>query len=78
MMDLGGLPGAISSAATAINDSGQVVGWSLIGRVSYATEWSDGAVINLGELPGSAGSEADGINEFGQAVGYSCFAVVKT
>jgi probable HAF family extracellular repeat protein len=38
---------------------------------SFATEWSDGRVIDLGGLPGSTRSAAFGINDVGQVVGYS-------
>lgn len=37
----------------------------------FATEWSNGTVINLGGLPGSTRSEAYGINDAGQVVGFS-------
>jgi probable HAF family extracellular repeat protein len=39
--------------------------------ISYATEWSDGSVIDLGGLQGATFSEAAGINTAGQIVGYS-------
>ena len=50
IIDLGGLPGATTSRALGINDSGVVVGYSVVGGVDYATEWSDGSIINLGGL----------------------------
>ena len=37
----------------------------------FATEWSNGQVINLGGLPGSTRSQAYGINDAGQVVGFS-------
>ena len=43
---------------------------------SYATEWSDGRVIDLGGLPGSTDSYAYGINDAGQAVGDSRLSTV--
>ena len=46
VINLGGLPGSTDSIAEAINDAGQVVGYSdvggLFGGVGYATEWSRG------------------------------------
>ncbi len=68
---MGGLPGSTDNGASGINDAGQVVGSSEVGRVTYATEWSGGSVINLGGLPGSTLSGADSINDGGQAVGSS-------
>jgi probable HAF family extracellular repeat protein len=47
------------------------VGYSYVDGVPYATEWSDGKIINLGGLPGSTGSFATGINDAGQVVGYT-------
>ena len=51
MIDLGGLPGSTSLFGELnINDSGQVIGFSVVaGGYLYATEWSGGVVINLGE-----------------------------
>ena len=69
--DLGSLPGSTGFEAVAINDSGQVVGWSIVGDYSYATEWIDGVPHSLGNLPGSPDCEAYGINDVGQVVG-SC------
>jgi uncharacterized membrane protein len=69
--DLGGLPGSTENVANAINDSGQTVGYSLIGDIAYAIEWSSGSVINLEGLPGSTFAEAYSINDAGQAVGFS-------
>jgi probable HAF family extracellular repeat protein len=38
---LGGLPGATASYASAINNSGQIVGYSTVGiGYAHATEWS--------------------------------------
>ena len=41
----------------------------------YATEWSDGRVINLGGLHNSPNSAAYGLNDAGQAVGVSSIGV---
>ena len=72
VINLGGLPGSISSFANGINDAGQVVGYSLFpdGAI-VATEWSHGSIINLGGLPGTMFSQALSINDAGQAVGFS-------
>jgi probable HAF family extracellular repeat protein len=69
IIDLGGLPGATFSAAQGINDAGQVVGYSVVGGLTYATEWSDGNVINLD--PNNSSSMALAINDTGQVVGES-------
>ena len=47
------------------------MGYSLIGDIAYATEWSSGGVITLEGLPGSTFTEAYSINNAGQAVGSS-------
>jgi hypothetical protein len=73
VIDLKGLPGFTESQAASINNSGQVVGFSIVGGVEAATEWSRGSVMNLGGLSGSEGSAAIGINSVGQAVGVSLF-----
>ena len=44
---------------------------SLPAAAQWATEGSNGSVINLGGLPGATGSVAYGISNAGQAVGYS-------
>jgi uncharacterized membrane protein len=69
VLNLGGLPGSVFSAATDINDPGQAVGRSFVGATQYAVEWSGGDVIKLGGLPGAVSSVADGINDSGQVVG---------
>lgn len=43
----------------------------------FATEWSDGRVIDLGGLPGSTLSDALGINDTGHVVGYSEFPIIS-
>jgi hypothetical protein len=43
-----------------VNDSGQAVGFSIVGGLFLATEWSGGSVINLVNLPGSTNSVASG------------------
>jgi probable HAF family extracellular repeat protein len=64
--DLGLLPGADYSWASAINEAGDVVG----GSGSRAVLWRDGAIIDLGTLGGGF-SAAQDVNENGEVVGYS-------
>lgn len=73
--DLGTLGGPYSSAA-AINNVGQIVGWSDTAVLPWpsisrhATLWNDGAhVTDLGTLGGDQ-SYAAGINDSGQVVGW--------
>jgi probable HAF family extracellular repeat protein len=70
MTDLGTLRGD-ESFATAVNDAGQVVGYSqLLNNAAYhAFLWQGGAMTDLGTLSGN--SYAYGINAQGQVVGYS-------
>ena len=59
IIDLGTLPDGIESVPTGINDSGQVVGYSLTGaNVHSAFLYSDGLMSNLGVLPGDIDSRA--------------------
>jgi probable HAF family extracellular repeat protein len=72
MIDLGTLGGS-SSGARAINDSGQIVGWSLTGPypfVDHAFLYS-GSMIDLGVLPGADASVAFAINKSGLITGMS-------
>jgi uncharacterized membrane protein len=75
VIDLGGLSRFSSSAALAINNTGQVVGSTYIpGYGNYATEWSGvvgGSIINLDNLPRFTNSGATSINDAGQVVGES-------
>lgn len=59
-----GLPGSTSSIATAINDLGQVVGWSRVNGVPQAWLWHDGQIQ---ALPGMR--TAVDINNSGQIIG---------
>ena len=82
MTDLGMLPGAVpnvmdhySSGAIAINDNGQVVGYSTTGTATrHAVLWQNGNITDLG-LPSSdvspfaLNSTAWAINNKGQVVG---------
>jgi probable HAF family extracellular repeat protein len=77
LRDLGTLPGGTTSAGFAINDFGQVVGWSnsaVSPYTSHATLWSQGiGIFDLNDLiPVNSGwlvYEATGTNDWGQIVG---------
>lgn len=78
MRELSPLPGETSSAATAINDKGQVVGISgicdrAVGRFSaaHAVLWQDGTVTDIGNLGGVAWNTPTAINNRGDVVGFS-------
>jgi probable HAF family extracellular repeat protein len=78
LIELPPLPGDTVSAATAINDRGQVVGISgicdrAVGRFSaiHAVLWQDGRPIDLGSLGGVAWNTPMAINERGDVVGFS-------
>jgi probable HAF family extracellular repeat protein len=69
--DLGTLGGG-DAWAVALNDFGQVVGYSAIastGFLNHAFLYSGGKMRDLGTLPGGTSSDASGINIFGQVVG---------
>jgi probable HAF family extracellular repeat protein len=72
------LPGDTVSAATALNDRGQVIGISgicdrAIGRFSaiHAVLWQDGRPSDLGNLGGVAWNTPMSINERGDVVGFA-------
>jgi probable HAF family extracellular repeat protein len=70
--DLGTLPGGTSSAAYAVNDQGQIVGYSSAGDGgNHAVLFANGTVTDLGRLPDGLYSYAYGINSAGQIVGAS-------
>jgi probable HAF family extracellular repeat protein len=72
MTDLGYLPGGNYSAATAINDLGQVTGYSYTPSGKYhAFLWSKSTGMkDLGVLPNGALSTGNDINNSGQIVGW--------
>jgi probable HAF family extracellular repeat protein len=66
--DIGDL-GADGAAASDVNSSGQVIGWSFqSGRFPHAFLWENGQMADLGTL-GGASSYAYGISDSGQVVG---------
>ena len=71
--DLGNLGSMTFSTANAINNNGQVAGYSYTGSSYHAFLYSDFAMTDLGTLGGSE-SYAYGINTSGQVVGYASTA----
>jgi probable HAF family extracellular repeat protein len=73
MMDLGGLPGFNFTTASAVNASGQVVGWAENPQRDHvgAFLYTSGQMINLGTLPGDTSAMALAINSHGTVVGTS-------
>lgn len=72
------LSGDTSGAATALNDSGQIVGISgtcdqAVGRftAAHAVLWEDGRVRDLGNLGGNAWNTPMAINQRGEIVGFA-------
>jgi probable HAF family extracellular repeat protein len=77
MKNLGKLPGSVNSAGIAINDLGQVAGYSDCGTgCAHAVLWSKakGSILDLGVLPGAKSAYAHGINNVGQVVGLVFYA----
>ncbi len=78
VQELPPLPGDTVSAATAINDRGQVVGISgicdnAVGRFSaaHAVLWEDGVVTDPGDLGGETWNTPMAINQQGEVVGFA-------
>jgi len=78
MQELPPLPGDSTSAATAINDLGQVVGISgdcgvAVGSVSarHAVLWQNGVPTDLGNIGGDAWNTPTAINNQGTIVGFA-------
>jgi probable HAF family extracellular repeat protein len=72
------LPGDTASAATALNDRGQVVGISgicdqAVGRLSAIHDvlWEDGKPVDIGDLGGVAWNTPMMINQRGDIVGFA-------
>ena len=62
--------GFFSATTTAVNDSGDVVGYAGSPNIdSHAVLWRNGMAIDLGVWPGGHYSVATGINNLGQIVG---------
>ena len=62
--------GFFSATPTAVNDSGDVVGYAGSPNIdSHGVLWRDGMAIDLGVWPGGHYSVANGINNLGQIVG---------
>jgi probable HAF family extracellular repeat protein len=77
--DLGTLGGVTNNAALAINNWGQIVGFSDLpgDSTGHAFIWQHGVMSDIGTLPGAGCpamclSSAWGINDAGQVVGQSC------
>lgn len=69
--DLGTLTGGNYSAAFAINNHGQIVGYSTSNSGNRAFLWQSGSMNSLGVLPGGGDSVAIDINNSGQIIGRS-------
>ncbi|MEU7906143.1 hypothetical protein [Actinoplanes sp. NPDC049118] len=69
MTDLGVLPGGSHSYAAAINDRGDVVGYSETAGGPHAFRWREGVLTDLGGDPVTDYSVAHGVNNTGQIVG---------
>ena len=68
-----GTLGGNVSAATAINASGHVTGYSIISGGSYyhAFLWSRGVMQDLGAILSDGNSHGNGVNDSGQVTAYS-------
>jgi probable HAF family extracellular repeat protein len=69
--EVGHLPGEPLTTGMAINNSGQVAGWTGMDNTARAFLYSQGIIHSLGTLPGDTWSMAFGLNNSGQVVGYS-------
>ena len=69
--------GFFSATTTAVNDSGDVVGYAGSPSIdAHAVLWRGGIAIDLGIWPGGHYSVANGINDLGQIVGTGTVAGV--
>ncbi len=64
--------------ATAINELGDVAGYTSTGASLLAARWHDGQYVDLGRLPGLEDSVASDINDLGQVVGYAGNSIVDS
>jgi len=73
-VDLGSFGGQMNNLAWAINNHGQIVGFSDLtnDQTMHAFLWQKGVMTDLGTLPGDFSSAAYGINDKGQVIGQSC------
>jgi probable HAF family extracellular repeat protein len=73
MLDLGTFGGTYS-AANAINQAGDVVGFAqaTVGGTCRAFLWRHGRKINLGVVSGQSSSDAVSVNDRDQVVGGQC------
>ncbi len=76
MVDVGVLPGFVSSRANAVSAAGHVAGTmsTVADSLSHAfvrSPGTPGELRDLGGLPGGGNSEAFGVNSTGQVVGYA-------
>jgi probable HAF family extracellular repeat protein len=70
IIDLGSLGTGDLSVATAVNNAGQVVGYSNPTPSStHAFRWTGGVLADLGTNPGGGYSRANAINDAGQVAG---------
>ncbi|HMO50450.1 MAG TPA: hypothetical protein PKE26_06020 [Kiritimatiellia bacterium] len=77
IINLGTL-GGTGSVARAINNRGEVVGWSWnAAEQPEAFVWSGGSLSGLGFLEGGAFSEAYGINDEGVTVGWAAVSATN-
>jgi probable HAF family extracellular repeat protein len=77
LTDLGTLGGSMSWV-TALNDHGQIVGFSTTATgATHAFSWQDGVMTDLGTL-GGLSSRAIAVNDHGQVVGNSTTATGAT
>jgi probable HAF family extracellular repeat protein len=86
IIDLGTLPGGYESTAVAVNNQGQVVGFSANGMIAPAGTsfwineiraflWQDGVMLDLGTLDGDPNSLGVAINDKGQVTAFSYSSV---